>query len=43
MHYDVNVASVRKQLDPLLKNSTIAMHSCFSHDTLHDKVKEVAC
>ena len=41
--YDVNVVSVRQQLDAFLKNCTIAMYSCFPQNILHDKVEEISC
>ena len=42
MPYDVDVASVRKQLDTFLKNSAITMHSRLLQNTLHDEVVEIA-
>ena len=40
--YDVDVVSVRKQLDTFLKDSATAMDTRLSQDTLHDEVEEVA-
>ena len=40
--YDVDVVSVRKQLDTFVKDSAIAMHYRLSQNTLHDEVEVVA-
>ena len=42
MPYDIDVVSIRKQLDTFLKNNAIAMHFRLSQNTLHDEVEEVA-
>ena len=41
-HYDVDVVSVRKQLDTFLKDSATAMNFRLTQYTLHDEVEEVA-
>ena len=40
--YDVNVISVRKQLNTFMKNSAIAMKSRLSQNTFLDEVEEFA-
>ena len=40
--YDVDVVSVRKQLDTFLKDSATAINSRLTQYTLHDEIEEVA-